>query len=116
MPETMWCGGLSPSSINSFSRLQAIGTKLSTMHHLEKPDLGKQAWTVSQTVFGRCVGKVVELDFVDSPALSVNVDTNVNCHSAIQLIVWGFDPAGQNGDAYVELTEYSQTPHPTLRE
>ncbi len=56
-------------------------------------DLRKKPWTVSQAVLGRCVGKVVELDLVDCPALPTDVDTDVNSHCAIQLIVGGFHPA-----------------------
>lgn len=58
-----------------------------------KPDhLGNQAWPVSQAILGGCVGKVVELDLVHSPALPTDVDTDVNSHGAKDLVVGGLDP------------------------
>lgn len=56
-------------------------------------DLRQQPWSISQAVLGRGVGKVVELDLVDSPALTADVDADVNSHGAIQLVVGGLHPA-----------------------
>lgn len=55
--------------------------------------LWQQAWAICQAILGRGVGKVAELYFVDSPALSTDVDTDVNSHGAIQLIVGCLHPA-----------------------
>lgn len=58
--------------------------------------LWQQAWTIGQAVLGRRVGKVVELNFVDSPALSTDVDADVNGHGTIQLVVGGLHPELQS--------------------
>ena len=55
--------------------------------------LRQQAWTIGQAVLGRGVGEVVELYLVDGPALPADVDTDVNSHGPIQLIVGSLHPA-----------------------
>lgn len=69
-------------------------TAMSAIHAGECSHLWKKARAIGKAILCRCVGKVGELNLVDSPALSTDADTNVHSHGAKQLIVGRLDPAG----------------------